>query len=211
MDLSKFTEKSQAALMEAQNIATRNQHQAVDVEHLLLALLEQEGGLIPRLFERARVNPELIKAKVEEELARLPRVSGTDVTRQGIYITQRLNRLLVTARDHARRMKDEYVSVEHLVLAMFDEPAGTGIGKIFKNLGLTREDFPQGPHRGSRQPARHQRQSRSHLRGAREVRARPHPAGRAEQARPGHRPRRRDPALHPDPLPPDQEQPGPDR
>ena len=141
MDLNKFTEKSQAALMEAQNIATRNQHQAVDVEHLLLALLEQEGGLIPRLFERARVNPELIKAKVEEELARLPRVSGTDVTRQGIYITQRLNRLLVTARDHARRMKDEYVSVEHLVLAMFDEPAGTGIGKIFKNLGLTREDF----------------------------------------------------------------------
>ncbi|MGA4643114.1 ATP-dependent chaperone ClpB [Limisphaera sp. 4302-co] len=141
MDLNQFTEKSQQALLEAQNIAVRHQHQAVDAEHLLLALLEQEGGLIPRLFERARVNPELIKARVEEELARLPRVSGSDVTQQGIYITQRLNRLLVTARDHARRMKDEYVSVEHLVLAMFDEPAGTGIGKIFKNLGLTREDF----------------------------------------------------------------------
>ncbi|NGO39670.1 ATP-dependent chaperone ClpB [Limisphaera ngatamarikiensis] len=141
MDLNQFTEKSQQALLEAQNIAVRHQHQAVDVEHLLLALLEQEGGLIPRLFEKARVNPELIKARVEEELARLPRVSGTDTTQQGIYITQRLNRLLVTARDHARRMKDEYVSVEHLVLAMFDEPPGTGIGKIFKNLGLHREDF----------------------------------------------------------------------
>jgi len=141
MDLNQFTEKSQAALLEAQNIAVRYQHQAVDVEHLLLALLEQEGGLIPRLFEKARVSPDLLKTKVEEELARLPRVSGSDVTTQGIYITQRLNRLLVTARDHARRLKDEYVSVEHLVLAMFDEPVGTGIGKIFKNLGIRRDDF----------------------------------------------------------------------
>jgi len=141
MDLNQFTEKSQAALLEAQNIAVRHQHQAVDVEHLLLALLEQEGGLIPRLFEKARVSPDLLKTKVEEELARLPRVSGSDLTGQGLYITQRLNRLLVTARDHARRLKDDYVSVEHLVLAMFDEPVGTGIGKIFKNLGLQREDF----------------------------------------------------------------------
>ncbi|MCX7866027.1 MAG: ATP-dependent chaperone ClpB [Limisphaera sp.] len=141
MDLNQFTEKSQAALLEAQNIAVRYQHQAVDVEHLLLALLEQEGGLVPRLFEKARVSPDLLKTKVEEELARLPRVSGSDVTTQGIYITQRLNRLLVTARDHARRLKDEYVSVEHLVLAMFDEPVGTGIGKIFKNLGIRRDDF----------------------------------------------------------------------
>jgi ATP-dependent Clp protease ATP-binding subunit ClpB len=141
MDLSKFTEKSQAALMEAQNIATRNQHQAVDAEHLLLALLEQEGGLVPRLFEKAKVAPDLLKAKVEEELNRLPRVSGSDLTGQGVYITQRLNKLLVKAQDEAKRLKDEYVSVEHLVLAMFDEPAGTGIGKIFKNLGVRREDF----------------------------------------------------------------------
>ena len=67
MDLNKFTERSQAALMEAQNVATRNQHQAVDVEHLILALLEQEGGLVPRLFEKAKIAPDLLKAKVEEE------------------------------------------------------------------------------------------------------------------------------------------------
>src|SRR5439155_1516699 len=78
MDLNKFTEKSQAALMEAQNIASRNQHQAVDVEHLLLALLEQEGGLVPRLFEKAEVAPDLLKAKVGEELNHVPRVSGRD-------------------------------------------------------------------------------------------------------------------------------------
>src|SRR5216117_2291995 len=143
MDLSKLTEKSQAALMEAQNIATRNQHQAVDVEHLMLALLEQEGGLVARLVEKAKVAPDLLKAKIEEELSRIPRVSGTDMAGQGVYVTQRLNKLLVKALDEAKKLKDEYVSVEHLVLAMFDEPATTGIGKIFKTLNVRREEFLQ--------------------------------------------------------------------
>src|SRR5689334_713958 len=141
MDLNKFTEKAQGALTEAQNIATRLQHQTFDVEHLALALMEQEGGLVPRLFEKAKVPPDLLKAKVEEELNRLPRVSGDAATGQGLYVTQRLNKLLVKAQDEAKRLKDEYVSVEHLVLAMFDEPGGTPIGKIFKSLNLRRDDF----------------------------------------------------------------------
>src|SRR6266566_4759619 len=141
MDLNKFTEKSQTALMEAQNIATRNQHQAVDVEHLMLALLEQEGGLVPRLFEKAKVAPDLLKAKVEEELNRVPRVSGTDTTGQGVHVTQRMNKVLVKAQDEAKKLKDDYVSVEHLVLAMFDEPATAGIGKIFKTLNVHRDEF----------------------------------------------------------------------
>ncbi len=141
MDISKFTEKSQGALAEAQNIATRSQHQAVDVEHLMLALLEQEGGLVARLFEKAKVSPDLLKAKVQEEFNRIPRVSGDTTTGQGAYVTQRLNRVLVKAQDEAKRLKDEYVSVEHLVLAMFDEPATTAIGKIFKTLNLRRDDF----------------------------------------------------------------------
>src|SRR5436190_6814968 len=141
MDLNKFTEKSQAALMEAQNIATRNQHQAVDVEHLLLSLLEQEGGLVPRLFEKAKVAPDLLKAKLEEDLNRIPRVSGDAAAGQGVYVTQRLNKLFVKAQDEAKKLKDEYVSVEHLVLAMFDEPATTSIGKIFKTLNVRRDEF----------------------------------------------------------------------
>ena len=141
MDLSKFTEKSQAALMEAQNIATRNQHQSVDVEHLMLSLLEQEAGLVPRLFEKAKVAPDLLKNEVEKELGRIPRVSGDTTTGQGLYVTQRLNKLLVKAQDEAKRLKDEYVSVEHLALAMFDEPATTGIGKIFKTLNIRRDEF----------------------------------------------------------------------
>ena len=141
MDLSKFTEKSQAALMEAQNIATRNQHQSVDVEHLMLSLLEQEAGLVPRLFEKAKVAPDLLKTEVEKELGRIPRVSGDTTTGQGLYVTQRLNKLLVKAQDEAKKLKDEYVSVEHLALAMFDEPATTGIGKIFKTLNIRRDEF----------------------------------------------------------------------
>ena len=141
MDLNKFTEKSQSALTEAQNIAARSQHQAVDVEHLMLALLEQEGGLVPRLFEKAKVPPDLLKTKVEEELSRIPRVSGDTTTGQGLYVTQRLNKLLAKAQDEAKRLKDEYVSVEHLALAMLDEPADSGIGKVFKGLNIRRDEF----------------------------------------------------------------------
>jgi ATP-dependent Clp protease ATP-binding subunit ClpB len=141
MDLNKLTEKSQTALAEAQTLATRHQHQAVDVEHLALALIGQEGGLVSRLVEKARVAPDLLRAKLEEELARLPRVSGESTAAQGIYVTQRLNKLLVTAHDEAKRLKDEYVSVEHLFLAMFGEPANSPIGKAFKSVGLKRDDF----------------------------------------------------------------------
>jgi ATP-dependent Clp protease ATP-binding subunit ClpB len=141
MDLSKFTERAQGALQEAQNIATRHQHQAVDVEHLALALLLQEQGLVPRLFEKCQVPPDLLQARLEEELGRLPRVTGDTTTPTGVYVTQRLNQLLVKAQDEAKRLKDEYVSVEHLVLAMFDQPASSPIAKIFKSLNVRRDAF----------------------------------------------------------------------
>jgi ATP-dependent Clp protease ATP-binding subunit ClpB len=144
MDLNKFTEKAQAALQEAQNAATRRQNQTVDVEHLASALLAQEGGLIPRMVEKCKVSPDLMRARVDEELGRLPQVSGDTTASQNILVTQRLNKLLVKAQDEAKRLKDEYVSVEHLWLAIFDEPASTGIGKIFKALGLKRDEFLKG-------------------------------------------------------------------
>ncbi|MBM3881511.1 MAG: ATP-dependent chaperone ClpB [Verrucomicrobia bacterium] len=143
MDLNRFTEKSQAALIEAQALATRHQHQAVDVEHLALALLQQEGGLVPQLCARVKAAPDLLRARIEEELGRLPRVSGDATTGQGMYVTQRLNKLLVKAQDEAKRLRDEYVSVEHLMLAMFEESASSGVGRVFKDLRLRREDFLQ--------------------------------------------------------------------
>src|SRR6202162_1934394 len=141
MDLNKFTEKSQTALTEAQAIGTRHQHQAVDVEHLALALLEQEEGLVPRLLEKAGVSPDLVKEKLQQALDRIPRVSGDTMTGQGLYVTQRLNKLLVAAQDEAKKLKDEYVSVEHLVLAMLSEPATTDIGKLFKEFNIRRDEF----------------------------------------------------------------------
>jgi ATP-dependent Clp protease ATP-binding subunit ClpB len=141
MDLNKFTEKSQEAIMEAQNIATRYEHQAVEPEHLLLALLEQEGGLIPSLFERAGYSVQLTKAKVQDELNKLPRISSDSGTGTGVYITQRTKQLLVRAIEEAKKSKDEYVSVEHLVLSMFSEPATTGVGRVFKAIGITRDNF----------------------------------------------------------------------
>jgi ATP-dependent Clp protease ATP-binding subunit ClpB len=87
MDLSKFTVKSQATLTEAQNIAARNQHQAVDVEHLRLALLSQEDGLIPRHFERAKAAPALLRPNVEEELNRSPRSPTTACSRSSSAAT----------------------------------------------------------------------------------------------------------------------------
>ena len=117
-----------------------------------------------RAFSRKpKCRPTSSRAKVEEELSRIPRVSGDTTTGQGLYVTQRLNKLLAKAQDEAKRLKDEYVSVEHLALAMFDEPADSGIGKVFKGLNIQPRRISQGPHRSSRQPTRHQRQSGGHL------------------------------------------------
>ncbi len=167
MDLNLFTEKSQAALAEAQTLATRQQHQAVDVEHLALALLEQEGGLVPRLFERMRPSPDLLRAKIEDELGKLPRVSGSATTGQGVYVTQRLNKLLVHAQDEAKQAQGR---VRQRRAPGAGHVRGTAGQRHRAGLqGARREArrLSQGPHRGARQPARHQRQSRGDLRGAR--------------------------------------------
>ena len=136
MDLNKFTERATAALGAAQDEATRLGNQAVDVEHLFYALLTQENGLIPRLFERLKVSLDLLLTKTQAALDHLPKISGSGATGQA-GITQRLNQLLLRAQDEAKKLKDEYVSVEHLVLAMFNEDKDTEITRIFRSLTVT--------------------------------------------------------------------------
>jgi ATP-dependent Clp protease ATP-binding subunit ClpB len=143
MDLNKFTERAQSALVEAQAHASRLSHSSVEVEHLLFALLQQENGLIPRLFERARLPLDLALSKLEAELGKIPAVSGPGADMGQISVTARLNRLLARALDEARKLKDDYVSVEHLVLPMFEEGRDTGVGRVFHDLDLTREAFLQ--------------------------------------------------------------------
>src|SRR5258705_11237921 len=110
MDINRLTEKAQEALRAAQTEATRLGHQQVDVEHPLLALLDQEGGLTRSIFDKTAVDIELVRRRVEEELSRLPKVSSTTGATGEVYITARLNRLLAQAEDEAKKLKDEYVS-----------------------------------------------------------------------------------------------------
>ncbi|MBW2070880.1 MAG: ATP-dependent chaperone ClpB [Deltaproteobacteria bacterium] len=143
MDPNKLTQKSQEALHQAQTLALRYGHQEVDGEHLLLALLEQEDGLVPRLFNKMDVPVDTLKAAVQEELEKRPRVTGPGMEAGKIYVTQRLNRVLMRADEEARRLKDEYISVEHLVLALIEEGSGTAAGRIFQNFNISRDRLLQ--------------------------------------------------------------------
>ena len=140
-DSNKLTVKAQEAVQAAQVTALRYSHQEVDGEHLLLALLEQDDGLAPRMMERLGIRPAQLKARVEEELDRRPKVKGAATEAGKVYVTQRLNQLLVRAGDEAARLKDEYVSVEHLLLAFLDEGKGTPAGRILAELGVDRQRF----------------------------------------------------------------------
>lgn len=133
MDLSKFTQKSQEAVQEAQALGVRYGHQEVDTLHLMLALLNQEAGLVPRVLERVGTPVTALVEATEAELDRKPRVSGTGVEAGKIYVTQNLQQALVKASDEAKRLQDEYVSVEHLALALLAD--GT-IQKVVKPFGL---------------------------------------------------------------------------
>src|SRR5271169_2661621 len=114
MDINRFTEKLQEAIRSAQSTAIRYGHQQIDVEHLLAALLEQEGGLAGSILGKAGVNPEPLERRLQSELERLPKVSGTSGGPDQVYVTSRLNKLLTKAEDEAKKLKDDYISVEHV-------------------------------------------------------------------------------------------------
>ncbi len=141
MDLNKLTIKSQEALSSAQNIAVTMGHTEVDGEHLLLALLRQNGGLIPGLLSRMSISPEKVAEETEKDLSLRSRVSGPGVEPGKINITMRLSKLLVAAEDTATRMKDEYVSVEHLFMGLIEEGDSTSAGRILRGSGVTSQSF----------------------------------------------------------------------
>jgi ATP-dependent Clp protease ATP-binding subunit ClpB len=137
MDFNRLTEKVQEALRAAQSEAARYGNQQIDVEHLLSALLQQEGGLATAILNKAEINVQGLKNRVEQEVGRLPKVSGPTGGPDQIYVSSRLNRLFAQAEDEAKRLKDEYVSVEHFLLAITDD--GGTAGRIFKEFAVTRE------------------------------------------------------------------------
>ncbi|HWD82139.1 MAG TPA: Clp protease N-terminal domain-containing protein, partial [Kribbella sp.] len=141
MDLNKLTQKSQEALHDAQTKALRFGHTEVDGEHLLLALLDQPDGLVPKLLAQAGTDPDRLRADLESDLSRRPKMTGPGAQPGQVYVTQRLSKLFDTAEREAKRLKDEYVSVEHLVLALADEGSATAAGRLLKEHGVTKEGF----------------------------------------------------------------------
>jgi ATP-dependent Clp protease ATP-binding subunit ClpB len=141
MEMNRLTQKSQEALHDAQTKALRFGHSQVDGEHLLLALLDQPDGLTSPLLVQAGADPESLRDQLERELSRRPKVSGPGVDPGQVMITQRLSRLLDSAERESKRLKDEYVSIEHLVIALLDEGRQSTSGRLLADQGLTRDKF----------------------------------------------------------------------
>jgi ATP-dependent Clp protease ATP-binding subunit ClpB len=133
MDMNRMTIKLQEALQAASAQATRRSHQGIDVEHMLLALLEQEGGLAGPLLEQAGVSQASVRKAAEQALAKVPQVQGPGVGPGQIHLTARFSQVLARAEQEMQALRDEYLSVEHVLLAIAED------GAIFKRLGLTRD------------------------------------------------------------------------
>ncbi|MBA0915396.1 MAG: ATP-dependent chaperone ClpB [Nitrospira sp.] len=133
MDMNRMTVKVQEALQRASSHASRRSHQGIEVEHLLLSLVEQDGGLAPSLLDQAGVSASSVRQAVEQALTKLPQVQGAGAGPGQLHVTSRLSQVLAKAEDEQHTLKDDYLSVEHLILAMVQE------GGVFKKLGLTKE------------------------------------------------------------------------
>ena len=140
MDLNKLTQKSQEAIVQAQGIAAERNHMEIDNEHVLLALLDQDEGLIPRLLNKLEAPPSSLRDQLVQELDRRPSVSGPGAEGRNAYASRRLNQTFVQAEKEAQQLKDQYISVEHLVLGMLsnrDAPAT----QMLSRMGVTRDSF----------------------------------------------------------------------
>src|SRR5437016_12718136 len=137
MDFNRFTEKMQEAVRTAQSIATAHGNQQVDVEHLLLALLEQQGGLAPSILNKADVKVETLRGRLQQDIDRLPKVSGAVGGPDQVYVTTRLTKLMTQAEEEAKRLKDEFTSVEHVLLAATEDTGAAG--KLLREFGVTWE------------------------------------------------------------------------
>src|SRR5947199_7194970 len=117
MDLNQMTERLQSGLMDAQSLAIKSNHQEVDEPHLFLSLMSQEDSLITTILHRLDIEQQKVEDSLKKELAKIPQVSGTGAEQGKLYITARLQRIIVKAEEIAKNFSDEYMSVEHVLLA----------------------------------------------------------------------------------------------
>ena len=140
MNANQLTQKSLEAIQAAQSIALENQNQQICPEHLLYALLDQDGGLIGSLLEKMGVDTQGMLAAVNTKVEALPAVTGSGREPGSVYVSPETDKILAAAEKDAKNMKDEYVSVEHIFLAMIEKPNGA-LSQVFKQFGITREGF----------------------------------------------------------------------
>ena len=138
MNLNQFTQKSVEAIQAAQQLAGERQNQQIRQEHLLLCLLEQKEGLIPQLMQKIGIDPAALRQKLTAAVERLPQVSGSGAGQ--MYLSRELEQALNEAEKIAGEMHDEYISVEHLMLGLFEKADDTLTG-LFREAGLTKEKF----------------------------------------------------------------------
>ncbi|HUF75269.1 MAG TPA: ATP-dependent chaperone ClpB [Longimicrobiales bacterium] len=143
MDPNRMTEKAQEAVRQAQGLAQRHGHQQIDAEHLAVALLSQDGGVAARAAEKAGVHPATLLQQFQKAIERMPRVSGPGAPAGQVYVAPRVNDVFNVAETEAKNMKDEYVSVEHLLLALAGVKDGA-VADAFRAAGLTRDKLLEG-------------------------------------------------------------------
>ena len=141
MDINRFTQKSHEALNAAQILAQSSGHSECDVEHLLISLVDQEDGLARRLLVKMKVAPEIFRSELQKVLEKRPRVSGSPMESGKIFVTSRLNKVLLESQKQAEQMKDRYVSVEHIFLAMLNEGTKTASGSLLAKHGVDTNSF----------------------------------------------------------------------
>ena len=139
MNIQKFTQKSLEAIQNAQSLATENQNPQIEQEHLLLALLEQENSLIKELIKKIG-NEEIIEVEVRKKVLSKPKVTGGARQANNIYISQDVDAVLTNSEKIAKNMKDEYVSVEHIMLSLFDN-LNSDLKGLFREYGINKNDF----------------------------------------------------------------------
>ena len=138
--MNNYTQKSVEAIQHAQALATQYQHMQVDQEHVVYSLLEEKNSLIPQLLEKCGWSVDSLRAAVTDAISRIPRVSGPGREADKVYISPDLDRALVEADARAKQMKDEYVSVEHLWMAICAKP-NRNMKQILQNMGYSDQSF----------------------------------------------------------------------
>lgn len=136
MNIEKFTQKSIEAIKSAQSMAGENGNNSIGEEHLLAALLSQADGLVGEIIKSIGASPETLLSKTEEEISKMPKISGSGYDPNNIYISQELNKALTAAEKQANKMQDDYVSVEHILLGLIENPNDT-VGRLFREQNIT--------------------------------------------------------------------------